>query len=190
MHRGPTSTLLAVLAALAILASGCGQSGSATRPAADDGTDRALALGRPAVAPFVDYGTSRQAQTTKVRVRVLRVRKGRIADLAPFKLSGAQRRSVPYYVDARFENLGGFALSRNLLRTSMEDARGREHRPATLVLLGGSFGKCPETPRAPLRPGGSFTACSPILLPKGTEPGRVRFQGDVKSDPLLWELET
>ncbi len=196
MHPIRISRALAAAAALALVAAGCGGDGPATQRAASttaagdatkaDGAGGTLPLKRRAVSPFVDYGTSRQSQPTKVGVRVLAVRKGRTADLAQFDLGREHRRSVPYYVDAEFENLGRFALSRNLLRASMEDKEGREHRPSTLVVLGGTFRACPETPRAPLRPGRRFTACSPILLPKGTKPGRVRFQGDVTKDPLFW----
>ncbi|HEX8104157.1 MAG TPA: hypothetical protein VF533_16175 [Solirubrobacteraceae bacterium] len=187
-------TTITTLTALAIALPGCGgteqASSSAGGSAAPEKKQEALELGQHAVSPFVDYGTSRDSESTKVGVRVTAIRKGRVADLRQFNLSRAQRRSVPYYVDAKFENLGRFALSRNLLRVSMEDADGREYRPATLVLLGGTFRKCPETPRGPLRPRQSFASCSAILLPKGTEPGRVRFQGDVAEDPLFWELRS
>jgi hypothetical protein len=184
VRRGAAAALLA---ALAVVPAGCGQTESAS--SSDAGRpDASLALGEQAVAPFVDYGTDRESQPTEVAVRVLDVDRGRIADLEPFDLSPAEKRSVPYYVHATFENRGDFAVSRSLLRVSMDDADGREHRPATLVLLGGRFEPCPETPSAPLRPGERFASCSPILLPKGTEPGRVRFQGDVAQDPLHWEI--
>ena len=120
-------------------------------------------------------------------MRVHEVRKGRIADFKGFNLEPAQRRATPYYVDATFENRGGFALSRNLLRASLEDAGGREYRPTTLVVLGGSFQRCPQAGRSALRPGRSFDGCSVVLLPKNARPGRVRFQGDVAKDPVYWK---
>jgi hypothetical protein len=135
----------------------------------------------------VDYGTANEAKPTKVGVRALAVRKGRIADFEGFDLDRKQRRSTPYYVDARFENRGRFALSRNLLRASLEDGSGREYRPTTLVVVGGTFRRCPEPARSTLRPGRSFTACSVVMLPKGARPDRVRFQGDVTKDPLFWK---
>lgn len=146
----------------------------------------ALALGQRAVSPFVDYGSASE-KPTKVGVRVLGVRKGRNADLAEFDLDRKYRRSVPYYIDAKFENLGGFALTRNLLRASVEDQTGREYRPSTLIVLGGTFKPCPEGSAGKLRPGESFTGCSAVLLPKGAELDRVRFQGDVTADPLFWQ---
>ncbi len=118
---------------------------------------------------------------------MLGVRKGRNADLEDFDLDRKYRRSVPYYVDAKFENLGDFALTRNLLRASVEDADGREYRPSTLIVLGGTFRPCPEGSGSKLRPGESFTGCSAVLLPKGAELDRVRFQGDVTKDPLFWQ---
>ena len=188
-------TLMATAAAALVLgAAGCG-GGSGTvetvppdeveiAKAAPDGA--VLPLGRGVRASFVDYGTPHQATPTKVGVRVDAVRKGRIADFEGFSLDRKQRRSTPYYVDASFKNLGDFALSRNLLRASAEDARGREYRPTTLVVIGGTFRKCPEPSGEKLRPGRSFTACSVLMLPKGTRPDRVRFQGDVTAPPLFW----
>jgi hypothetical protein len=186
--------LLAAAAALVLGATGCGSSGGQQAAVTDDPSvakastgDGVLALGRGAVAPFVDYGTPNQAKKTKVGVRVHEVRKGRIADFKGFDLQPDQRRSTPYYVDATFENRGGFPLSRNLLRASLEDSDGREYRPTTLVVLGGSFQRCPQPARSALKPGGSFDGCSVVLLPKDARPGRVRFQGDVAKDPVYWE---
>ena len=189
--------LLAAAAALVLGAAGCGDSGtttSATTAAATDDpsvaksppSEAPLALGRAAIVPFVDYGTPNQSKKTKVGVRVQEVRKGKIADFKGFDLEPAQRRATPYYVDATFENRGGFALSRNLLTASLEDGDGREYRPTTLVVLGGSFRRCPQTARAVLKPGRSFDGCSVVLLPKDARPGRVRFQGDVAKDPVYW----
>ena len=155
----------------------CGDSGTATPHRRGGGRsvhrevrggDGTLALGRAAIVPFVDYGTPNQSKKTKVGVRVHEVRKGRIADFKGFDLKPAQRRATPYYVDATFENRGGFALSRNLLRASLEDAGGREYRPTTLVVLGGSFRRCPQPGRSSLQPGRSFDGCSVVLLPDKT----------------------
>jgi hypothetical protein len=188
-------TVLFAVAALTLSVAACGSDGSPSdsvgQPAAAIGESDvkldgdALALGRRAVSPFVDYGGARETPT-KVGVSVLRVRKGRIADLEDFDLDRKQRRSVPYYLDAKFENLGKFALSRNLLRPSVEDGDGREYRPATLIVLGGTFKPCPQSRDTKLRPGESFIGCSAVLLPKGSELDRVRFQGDVTKDPLFW----
>ena len=193
-----TRILLAAAAALVLGVAGCGDSGTtttATNAAATDDpsvaksppSEAPLALGRAAIVPFVDYGTPNQSKKTKVGVRVQKVRKGRIADFKGFNLEPQQRRAIPYYVDATFENRGGFALSRNLLRASLEDAGGREYRPTTLVVLGGSFQRCPQAGHSALRPGRSFDGCSVVLLPKDAQPGRVRFQGDVAKDPVYWK---
>ena len=192
MERPLTKLALAAVALL-LGAAGCGGSDKSTASATDDPSvaksagDGVLSLGRGTVAPFVDYGTANQNKKTKVGVRVHEVRKGKIADFKGFDLETAQRRATPYYVDATFENRGGFALSRNLLRASLEDADGREYRPTTLVVLGGSFQKCPQAGGSTLKPGRSFDGCSVVLLPKDAEPGRVRFQGDVAKDPVYWK---
>jgi hypothetical protein len=188
--------LLIAAAALALGAAGCGAPGSASTEttAGDDpsvakagGEGGVLALGSGAVAPFVDYGTSNPGTPTAVGVRVHEVRKGEAADFKGFDLEPAQRRATPYYIDATFENRGTFAVSRNLLRASLEDADGREYRPTTLVVIGGSFRRCPQSSGKRLAPGRSFDGCSVVLLPKGARPDRVRFQGDVAEDPVYWE---
>jgi hypothetical protein len=76
-------TLLAVVAALVVVASGCGASDTATSQATDDpsvakagGRDDALALGRGAIAPLIDYGTPNQSKPTKVGILVHEVRIG------------------------------------------------------------------------------------------------------------------
>lgn len=189
-----TTTVLAATVTLVLGATGCGAAKTATKAATEDvaiaksqAGGAVLPLGRGAVSPFIDYGTANQAKPTKVGVRVTAVRKGSVADLAGFNLDRRQRRSTPYYVDASFKNLGRFGLSRNLLRASLEDADGREYRPTTVVMIGGTFRRCPGPGSAKLRPGRSFTACSVVMLPKGARPGRVRFQGDVAKDPLFWK---
>jgi len=188
---------VAAAAAFAVSLAACGSGGSgddqpATAsiaedpvPAGDAGGEDTLALGGRAVSAFVDYG-SEHTDPTKVGVRVVKVRKGRISDFKDFDLDAKQRRSVPYYVDAEFENLGHFALSRNLLQASVEDGDGTEYRPLNLIVLSGTFRPCPEYSSAKLRPGDSFTGCSAILLPKGAQLDRVRFQGDVTEDPVFW----
>ena len=193
------AVVLAMAAALAACGSADSSSSQATvstggagvqtggAPAGDDSSN-ALALGQRAVTGYVDYGAKNQ-RPTKVGVTVLKVRKGSIADFKDFDLDAKQRKTVPYYVDAKFENLGTFALSRNLMRPSIEDSHGTEYRPTTLIVLGGTFKPCPEYSDAKLKPGDSFTGCAPIMLPKGKQFGRVRFEGDVTKDPVFWSAQ-
>ena len=196
MNTRILTTLLAA-AVLTLSVAACGDtSGDSVRTPAQDvqggpapetaGAGDVLALGARAVSPYVDYG-AKQTDPTKVGVKVVDVRKGSIADFKDFDLDRKQRRSVPYYVDAKFENLGRFALSRSLLRASIEDTDGTEYRPVNMIVLSGTFKPCPEYSNAKLRPGDSFTGCSAILLPKSAQLDLVRFQGDVTKDPLLWE---
>jgi hypothetical protein len=161
------------------------QSGGA--PAGDDGS-KTLSLGQHAVTDYVDYG-AKDERPTKVGVSVVKVRKGSISDFKGFSLDAKERKTVPYYVDAKFENLGQFALTRHLMRPSIEDSDGTEYRPITLIVLSGTFKPCPEYSDAKLKPGESFTGCSPILLPKGKQFGRVRFEGDVSKDPIFWSAQ-
>jgi len=146
-----------------------------------------LALGRRAVVPYVVYGKTGSSQNTRLGVSVLRVRRGKIADFKDFRLDAAQKKTVPYYVDVKYENLGKLKLQRFLLDPSIEDADGQEYKPLNLIVLSGTFKKCPEPSKARLRPGQSFTLCAPVLLPRGKTYERVVFQGDATKDPYFWK---
>jgi hypothetical protein len=150
-----------------------------------DSGDGVMPLGKRAVTDYVDY-TGAEPKKTKLAVNVVKVRKGKISDFKDFDLDAKQKNTVPYYVDAKFENLGKFALTRHLIRPTIEDRNGDEFQPIQLIILSGSFAPCPEYSDAKLKPGESFTGCSPILLPKGKQFDRVRFEGDVTKDPLFW----
>jgi len=189
---------LAAVLTLAVVMAACGSdssSGGGTPPATAvvqdggaapaDSAGKTLALGQRAVTDYVDYG-AKNTKPTKVAVSVLKVRKGSIAYFKDFDLDAKQKKSVPYYVDAKFRNLGSFALTRHLMEPSIEDRKGNEYKPLTLIVLNGTFKPCPESSDAKLKPGDSFTGCAPILLPKGTAFERVRFDGDVTKDPVFW----
>jgi len=192
---------VAAALALAVVMAACGSgdsSGGGTPPATAavqtggsapaDSAGKTLALGQRAVTDYVDYG-AKNTKPTKVGVTVLKVRKGSLSDFKDFDLDAKQKKTVPYYVDAKFENLGSFALTRHLMEPSIEDSDGNEYKPLTLIVLSGTFKPCPESSAAKLKPGASFTGCASILLPKGTAFGRVRFNGDVTKDPTYWEAQ-
>jgi hypothetical protein len=144
-----------------------------------------LALGKRVVAPYVVYAS--KVGGPEQHTTVLRVRKGKISDFKDFNLDKAQKKTVPYYVETKFENLGKLNLKRFLLDPSIEDSDGQEYKALTLIVLSGTFKKCPKPSDRKLHAGQSFTLCSPILLPKGKTYERVRFQGDVTQDPYFWK---
>ena len=149
-----------------------------------------LALGTRVVAPYVVYGTGAKAaekQNTTLGVTVLRVRKGKISDFKDFNLDKEQKNTVPHYVEVKYENLGELKLQRFLMDPAIEDSEGQEYKPLNLIVLSGTFKKCPQPSKARLRGGQSFTLCAPFLLPKGKTYERVRFQGDVLKDPYFWK---
>jgi hypothetical protein len=177
----------------ATTATSAAQAPPATTAAPDDGQDAAteggdtLALGTRVVAPYTVYGKSGTGQKTKLGVTALRVRKGRIADFKGFNLDAKQKATVPYYVEVKYENLGKLKLQRFLMDPSIEDSDGQEYKPLNLIVISGTFKKCPNPSKQRLQPGDSFRLCSAILLPKGKTYERVRFQGDVLSDPYFWK---
>ncbi len=161
-------------------------------PAASEGDEvseagETLALGTRVVAPYVVYGKSGASQNTKLGVTVLRIRKGKISDFKDFNLDAKQKKTTPYFVDVKYENLGTLKLQRFLMDPAIEDPDGQEYKPLNLIILSGTFKKCPQPSRSRLRGGKSFTLCAPFLLPKGTTLERVRFQGDVTQDPYFWK---
>jgi hypothetical protein len=164
----------------------------ATTPAATGDGDvseagETLALGTRVVAPYVVYGKAGASQSTTLGVTVLKIRKGKISDFKDFNLDAKQKRTTPYFVDVKYENLGKLKLQRFLMDPSIEDAGGQEYKPLNLIILNGTFKKCPQPSRSRLRGGQSFTLCAPFLLPKGSTLERVRFQGDVTKDPYFWK---
>jgi len=166
---------------------------AATTPDDGGGDDAAgeagetLALGTRVKAPYVVYGKGADKQTTQLGVTVQAVRKGRISDFEDFNLDAKQKLATPYYVMVKYENLGNLRLERFLLDPSIEDSDGEEYKPLNLIVLSGTFSKCPNPSKAKLQPGKSFKLCAPILLPKGKTYGRVRFEGDVLQDPYFWK---
>jgi hypothetical protein len=207
------STSIAVMLASALALAACGDDGSkdaaappatttaaapptattaTTTPPAGDGTQISeagdtLALGKRVVAPYVVYGKAGGSQSTTLGVTVQKIRKGRISDFKDFNLDAKQKRTTPYFVDVKYENLGKLKLQRFLLDPSIEDADGQEYKPLNLIILSGTFKKCPQPSRSRLRAGQSFTLCAPFLLPTGKTLERVRFQGDVTKDPYFWK---
>jgi len=191
-----------VLAALTMAFAACGSddggSASASDPkpadkpvevpsdsSAPDTSGEVMPLGKRAVTDYIDY-TGAKPKKSKLGVTIVKVRRGKISDLKDFDLDAKQKKTVPYYVDAKYENLGKLALTRHLIEPSIEDRDGEEYRPIQLIVLSGTFKPCPEYSDAKLKPGESFTGCSPVLLPKGKQFDRVRFEGDVTKDPLFW----
>jgi hypothetical protein len=146
-----------------------------------------LALGTRVVAPYVVYGKAGASQSTTLGVTVLKIRKGKISDFKDFNLDAKQKRTTPYFVDVKYENLGKLKLQRFLMDPAIEDPDGQEYKPLNLIILNGTFKKCPQPSRSRLRGGQSFTLCAPFLLPKGTALERVRFHGDVTKDPYFWK---
>jgi hypothetical protein len=153
--------------------------------APDDSGDGVMPLGKRAVTDYVDY-TGAEPKKSKLGVTIVKVRKGKISDFKDFDLDAKQKKTVPYYIDAKYENLGKVALTRHIIEPTIEDRDGQEYAPIQLIVLSGSFKPCPDVSDAKLKPGESFTGCAPVLLPKGKQFDRVRFEGDVTKDPLFW----
>ena len=182
----PVATTAATTAATTTTTAATGDAGNGDQVTEAGDT---LAVGTRVVAPYTVYPSAigGSEQHTKLGVTVLHVRKGKISDFKDFNLDAKQKQTVPYYIDTKFENLGKLNLRRFLLDPSIEDSDGQEYKALNLIILSGTFAKCPDPSKKKLHGGDSFTLCSPILLPKGKTFARVRFQGDVSQDPYFWK---
>ena len=137
------------------------------------------------------YGTGAKAaekQDTTLGVTVLRVRKGKISDFKDFNLDKEQRNTVPHYVEVKYENLGDLKLQRFLMDPAIEDTDGQEYKPLNLIVLSGTFKKCPQPSKARLRGGQSFTLCAPFLLPHGQDLRARALPGRRHAGPVLLEV--
>jgi hypothetical protein len=136
-----------------------------------------MALGTRVVAPYVVYGKNAATQqNTTLGVTVLRIRKGRISDFKDFNLDAKQKQTVPYFVEVKYENLGKLKLQRFLLDPSIEDSGGQEYKPLNLIVLSGTFKKCPQPSRSRLRGGQTFTLCAPFLLRRARRSSAFAFR--------------
>lgn len=164
---------LAIVAALVFV--GCGDGGGG-------GGGDAHALGEEVAVGYVDYTDSgeRGAETT-IGVTVLAVRQGTQQDLTDggLEVDPEDQDTTPYYVDARYENQGDEAITRNL-DISLEDTDGNLINSTFIFDFGGGepFEECPQVTEGKLAPGDSYESCTLFLVPEGIEVGQVSFLSD------------
>jgi hypothetical protein len=146
-------------------ATGGGGTAGLTRP----GTS--LGFGAPAtvgwVPPSQDLGSGAH-KGYKLKVAVLSVQKGTIADFANIDLSATEKKDTPYYVKVRvtaLENAKPAARDDPAIAFTAIDDRGQEQSSITFI---GTFARCDETnaPK-PFTAGKSYTACFTYLMPGG-----------------------
>jgi hypothetical protein len=159
-----------------------------------DGGGSTLALGEEAVVEHTQStGGGATAPKTTLGITVTAVRQGTQAELeqAGFTLDPDEKRTTPYYVDARYENQGTQAIQRPLL-VSLEDQDGNLISSTTIIDFGGEpFEKCPKAADGDIAPGESYVSCLLFLVAEGREPTRVSFlpfDPETPTEFVYWDV--
>ena len=148
-------------------------SGSLTPPGAH------LAFGGPAtvgwVPPAQDTGTGAH-RGIKLRVTVVSIQKGTMADFRNVQLNGTERKSTPYYVQLRVTALSSTPTPKDsdpaITFTAIDD-RGQQQQSITFP---GTFSRC-DDPMPPERfvSGKTYESCLAYLIPGGGSIQKVQW---------------
>ena len=148
-------------------------SGSLTPPGAH------LAFGGPAtvgwVPPAQDTGTGAH-RGIRLRVTVVSIQKGTMADFRNVQLNGTERKSTPYYVQLRVTALSSTPPPKDsdpaITFTAIDD-RGQQQQSITFL---GTFSRC-DDPMPPKQfvSGKTYESCLAYLIPGGGSIQKVQW---------------
>ena len=148
-------------------------SGSLTPPGAH------LAFGGPAtvgwVPPSQDTGTGAH-RGIRLRVAVVSIQKGTMADFRNVQLNGNERKSTPYYVQLRVTALSSTPPPKDsdpaITFTAIDD-RGQQQQSITFL---GTFSRC-DDPMPPKQfvSGKTYESCLAYLIPGGGSIQKVQW---------------
>ncbi|HMH36370.1 MAG TPA: hypothetical protein VK584_05485 [Streptosporangiaceae bacterium] len=148
-------------------------SGSLTPPGAH------LAFGGPAtvgwVPPSQDTGTGAH-HGIKLRITVVSIQKGTMADFRNVELNGNERKSTPYYVQLRVTALSSTPVPKDsdpaITFTAIDD-RGQQQQSITFL---GTFSRC-DDPMPPKQfvSGKTYESCLAYLIPGGGSIQKVQW---------------
>jgi hypothetical protein len=148
-------------------------SGSLTPPGAH------LAFGGPAtvgwVPPSQDTGTGAH-HGIKLRVTVVSIQKGTMADFRNVQLNGNERKSTPYYVQLHVTALSSTPPPKDsdpaITFTAIDD-RGQQQQSITFL---GTFSRC-DDPMPPKQfvSGKTYESCLAYLIPGGGSIQKVQW---------------
>lgn len=196
MARPRRTSLLFVVALSCLLAlSACGGDDGGGG-AGGGGEGEVHALGESVVVGWNERDDlGERGVSTEVEVTVLEVRQGTHEELtdAGFEVDEEDRDTTPYYVDARFENVGDGTVTRNL-DVSLEDNDGNLIGSTIIFDYGDvGFPPCENVSEGKFKPGDSYESCTLFLVPEGVEVGQVSFLSDEGADVppefVYWDVE-
>lgn len=129
----------------------------------------------------------RQDQVGVLDIEVTRLEKTSIKDFSAWQLSDEQKKSTPYYVRVRVENVGETDLGGRPvpLYVVNDDNVLLESTP-----FASSFAPCPSTPFPDhFRPGQHETTCLVYLAPHRGQLVSVSFRPEETFNPITWRGE-
>jgi hypothetical protein len=189
-RRTSVSVSICALACLLLLSACGGDDGG------DGGGGDVHALGDSAVVGYNEPDESGgRGVSTELEITVLEVRQGTHDELtdAGFEVDEEDLDTTPYYVDARYENVGDGTVTRNL-DVNLEDSDGNLIGSTLIFDYGNQgFPPCENVTEGKLKPGDSYESCTLFLVPGGIEVGQVSFLGDMGADIppefVYWAVE-
>ena len=138
-----------------------------------------LAFGGPAtvgwVPPSQDAGTGAH-RGIKLRITVVSIQKGTMADFRNVQLNGTERKSTPYYVQLRVTALSSTRPPKDsdpaITFTAIDD-RGQQQQSITFL---GTFSRC-DDPMPPKQfvSGKTYESCLAYLIPGGGSIQKVQW---------------
>ena len=129
----------------------------------------------------------RQEQVAALDIEVTRLEKTSIKDFAAWQLSDGQKKSTPYSVHARVENVGETDLGGRPVPLYVVNDRNvlLESTP-----FASSFQPCPSTPfPESFGPGKKATVCLVYLAPDHGDLVAVSFRPEETFNPITWTGE-
>jgi hypothetical protein len=112
----------------------------------------------------------------KLRVTVVSIVKGTIADFQNVDLNASQRKSTPYYVTVRVTALGSTAPPKDsdpAITFQAIDDRGQQQQSITFL---GTFSRCDDPfPPKPFVNGKSYHSCLTYLMPRGGSIQKIQW---------------
>jgi hypothetical protein len=190
------SVSICALACLLLLSACGGDNGGGGGDAGGGDAGEVHALGDSVVVGYNERdATGGRGVSTEIEITVLDVSPGTHDELtdAGFEVDEKDRDTTPYYVDARYENVGDGTVTRNL-DVSLEDTDGNLIGSTLIFDYGNQgFPPCENVTDGKLGPGDSYESCTLFLVPEGIEVGQVSFLSDMGADTppefVYWAVE-
>ena len=188
----------AILLCLSLVLVGCGGSDSNGKESATQSPDAAPS--EVAVPPGVTlskygaelkFGESATVgyapnanRATVLKLTVVSVTQGTVADLGGYSLNDRMRASTPFYVQVAVENLGIGDVGKTPVPLAFEDNRKALILPSTFT---DTFAKCPSTPfPTTFAPKAKGTFCLVYLTPDRGTFSAMSFRPSQAFEPIRW----